>query len=183
MRVEGIKNQSFGINPSNAVRKCMIEAALSGKDIKPFITAMKDIYPYKFMTILGDSKRVQAVGITDSFEALPQLGKKLPKKWQPEYEKHLHDTTYWASGRPYPGKYVDYEGSQLFEEHAVPAILPPNIDEKYIFLFNNLRGKPFVKIIDSLTEKLRKIKAGFTPSEKIANDIEQEFPQYRKILA
>ena len=183
MRVNSVGNQNFGMNPSNAVRACMTEVALGGKDIKPFIKAVKDIYPYKFLTMLGDSKKVQAVGITDTFEAIPRIDKALPEKWVPEYEKHMHDSYFWMGGRRRWTKSVDYEGEKLFERHAVPAILPPFKDGNYLFLFKDIEGKPFAKIVDSLTESLQKIKDGFTPAEKIANDLEQEFPQYRKILS
>ena len=128
--------------------------------------------------MLGDSKKVQAVGITDSFEAIPRIDKALPEKWVPEYEKHMHDSYYWMGGRQRKTKCVDYEG----EKHAVPTVLPPYQDRNYIFLFKDLEGKPFAKIVDSLTKSLQKIKEGFSPAEKIANDIEQEFPQYRNFI-
>ena len=43
MKINSVSRQSFGINPSNLVRACMKDAALSGKDIQPMIKAMKDV--------------------------------------------------------------------------------------------------------------------------------------------
>ena len=178
MRIDTISKQNFRINPSNTVRNCMVETAMAGKDINPLIKAMKEIYPYKFMTILGDFEKVQGIGITNFFDSVPRIGKKLPKEILPEYNKHVHSTTYYAMGRPVPGSFVEPEGKKIFEKHAVTEVLNPACDDNYIMLFSDKEGKPFINIIDIIVTKLQKIKEGFTPEQKIANEIEQQFPKY-----
>ena len=175
MKINSVSRQSFGINPSNLVRACMKDAALSGKDIQPMIKAMKDVYPYKYMTMLGDFKKVQGIGITDVFDAKPFIDKKLPQKWQAEYDRHLHDSWYYMGGRQIWSKYADEEGRKIFEEHAVPYVSAPRNGR---LLFSDIEGKPFMSVINTITMKLQKIKEGFTFEEKIANEIEQQFPAY-----
>ena len=180
MKINAVNNQSFGVNPSNLVRACMRDAALSGKDIKPLISAMKEVYPYKFMTMLGDFKKVQCIGITDVFDAKPVIDKKLPEKWQAEYNKHLHTHSYnIISGR---GSYTfaDKDGEKIFEEHAFPYVSVP---KNYQMLYSDINSKPFMSIIDTITKKLQKIKKGFTFEEKIVNEIEQQFPVYSDFVS
>lgn len=181
MRIDSIGKQNFGINPSNAVRNCMVETAMAGKDIEPLSNAMKGIYPYKFMTMLGDFKKVQGIGITNFFDSVPRMGKKLPEEFIPEFNKHVHSRTYYAMGRPIPGSYVDTEGKQIFEKHAITEVLNPTSDNNYIMLFSDKEGKPFINIVDIIVTKLQKIKEGFTPEQKIANEIEQQFPVYPEL--
>ena len=179
MKINSLSRQSFGVSPSNLVRECMVKASLEGKDIKPLIKAMKEVYPYRFMTMLGNLQKVQGIGIADKYGLAPIIGKELPEKWLKEYKKHIN-IYYRIDGSISPFSGIDYEAKNIFENHAVPCVSKP--DKNYIMLFADLKGKPFVEIIDVITENLQKIKNEFTPTQKILNDIEMEFPQYRKHL-
>ena len=172
MKVDNIKTQSFGLNPSDALRTCIVKAGLEGANIKPLRKIIGGLYPYKYMEMLGDYDRVQGINITDVYGAAPKIKKVLPLKWQAKFDSHKH--TNWYSRRH--DVYVDKEGERIWQEHAFDDVVGGTV------IYKDLEGKKGIKdIIGTLTAKLEEIKAKQDPLSRGLDEFNIGLPEYRRI--
>ena len=172
MKVNGINNQSFGLNPSNAVRRCIVKAGLEGADIRPLRKIIGELYPYKYMEMLGDYKKVQGINITDVYGAKPCIEKVLPSEWKSAYDRHTHLNYYDRWNR----FWVDEEGKKIWNEHAFDDVIGGTV------IYKDLDGKKgFKDIIKTLTAKLKEIRAKQDPMERAMDEFNKGLPEYRYI--
>lgn len=172
MKIQEVKNQSFGLNPSNALRTCIVKAGLAGADIKPLRKLIGELYPYRYMEMLGDYNKVQAVHITGTCGNVPRITKVLSPHWQEKYNAHKHPV--W--GNRWRDHYVDEEGQKIWKEHAFDDVVGGNV------IFKDLKGKNFKDIIGTLTSKLKEIQAQQSPLERGLDEFNRGLPEYGRIL-
>ena len=174
MKVNSVRNQSFGLNPSKLVRECIVKAKLEGANIDPLRKIIGELYPYKYMEMLGDYNKVQGINITDVYGKRPRIEKVLSPKWQKEFEKHRH-FDYYSRWRDY---YYDEEGQKIWDKHAFDDVVGGDI-----MLYKDLKGKKgFKDIIGTLTTKLEEIRAKQSPFERAMDEFDKGLPEYRHIL-
>lgn len=172
MKVNGINNQNFGLNPSNALRTCIVKAGLEGADIRPLRKIIGELYPYKYMEMLGDYNKVQGINITDFYGAKPRIEKILPQEWQSAYDKHKHHDFYSR----FHNTWVDEEGMKIWNEHAHDDVIGGTI------IYKDLEGKKgFKDIIKILTSKLEEIRAKQDPMSRAMDEFNRGLPEYRYI--
>ena len=172
MKLQGVKSQSFGLNPSNTLRACIVKAGLEGANIKPLRELIGELYPYRYMEMLGDYKKVHGVNITETCGQVPTIRKVLSPYWQEKYDAHKH-RTYGDRWRDY---YLDAEGEKIWEAHAFEDVVGGTI------LFKDLKGRKFKDIIETLTSSLKRIKAQQSPLERGLDEFNIGLPQYGRIL-
>ena len=174
MKVNGIKSQNFGLNPSNEVRRCIVKAGLEGVDIRPLRKIIGELYPYRYMEMLGDYNKVQGVNITDVCGAHPRITKVLSPKWQNKYNQHKHP----VYGDRWRDHYVDQEGEKIWAKHAFDDVVGG------IVVYKDLKGKKsFKDIIKVLTSKLEEIRAKQDPLSKAMDEFNAGLPEYGQRLS
>ena len=172
MKVNGINNQNFGLNPSIAVRRCIVKAGLEGADIRPLRRIIGELYPYKYMEMLGDYNKVHGINITDVYGAKPCITKVLPSEWEKAYDSHKHYD--WHSR--FHDTWVDEEGQKIWNEHAFDDVVGSTV------IYKDLEGKKgFKDIIKTLTTKLEEIRAKQNPMERAMDEFDRGLPEYRYI--
>ena len=172
MKVNGINNQNFGLNPSNAVRRCIVKASLEGANIKPLRKIIGELYPYKYMEMLGDYNKVQGINITDVMGAAPHIEKVLSPKWKSVYDSHKHP----VYGNRWRTHYCDAEGQKIWDEHAFDDVVGDGI------VYKDIEGKKgFKDIVEILTSKLEEIRAKQDPLSRALDEFNRGLPEYRYI--
>ncbi|MBO5947532.1 hypothetical protein J6Q66_01695 [bacterium] len=83
MQVHSVKSQSFGANPSYAIRKSLAKAQVGGKDITELLGLIKEVHPQKYMTMLEENGKVHAIGLSDRIDVTATIkAKDNPKYWK-----------------------------------------------------------------------------------------------------
>ena len=83
MQVHSVKSQSFGANPSYAIRKSLAKAQVGGKDITELLGLIKEVHPQKYMTMLEENGKVHAIGLSDRIDVTATIkAEDNPKYWK-----------------------------------------------------------------------------------------------------
>ena len=179
MKVNGIRNQNFGVIPSNLIRYRLAQAASSGRDICPLVKAMKSVCPYKYMSMFEERENVHLVGITEAFEPLLSKGRKLSNKGNEqlaELEKKYNERCLKKAPTLEEIQAHAKDKKRIFEENAENIIYKPR---DFITLFEDFKGKKFEDIIDDLTTALTNLKNGQSKSQQTLDSLNSVFPPYK----
>ena len=180
MRVNGIKNQSFGMNPSDVIRKGLAGEIAKGRNMDEFMGLIKEIYPYRFMTAITEGDKFLWVGATKRFDAMPTtrkfvtIGKKECEIPIVHRKNYMTDAMYKHDKEFYDKRYAEHPVRYEIDDENTGFV-------KFETFFKDVKGKLFDEIIEPIQAKLKAIKEGYNPKERAYLKIANIFPEYKDI--
>jgi len=173
MKVNSIPKQSFGAIPSVAIRKELVKQITKGKDLDELLGLIKEIYPYKYMTMIQDGEKVHWIGLTDKFDKVPYVERYVRVKGKRVLHTPIKRSDF-LSENTYASFKADEE--KWLKTHPLEYVIKDN--DSFITLFEKSAGEKFSEITGALTTKLKKLKAAMTPEERAWDKVNSAFDEY-----
>ena len=179
MQINNIRNQSFGMNPSNVLRSGLAQEIVKGRNVDEFMNLIGELYPYRFMNALTEGNKFFWVGATKRFERKPQMltyiktetGEKILEPVRREDFNDFYMSSY---------RYYKKEHDRLLAKYPSRVEIK-DAGEEFITFFKDVKGKLFSEIVEPIVAKLKAIKASYNPTERAYLKIANKFPEYADI--